>query len=145
MMGDTRRQYDARWFGATSDDLKDCPRKMEYGAGDPAESSLKLVRDFKGEWREEGTCSWCGSLKPSIFFQALDDGAVYGATDKNYKAYLHGPEAPQVPGAAKMYFQHFDAADRQRFYDLHVAGVITFYVMPFFLVAPANEAEGQGA
>ena len=121
-----------QWFGETSDDLLDCPRKAELGVGVPAESRLKLVRDMNGEWREDGTCSWCGSLKPSTFFQALEGGVTYGATDKSYKAYLHGPEAPPVRGACKIYFQHFDEADKRHFIDLMNEGMIRCYVMPFF-------------
>jgi hypothetical protein len=43
------------------------------------------------EWREERgyrSCSFCGSLHPDEFMQALEAGAEVGPTDKPYKAYI---------------------------------------------------------
>jgi hypothetical protein len=40
-------------------------------------------------WREDNTCSYCGSLNPDAFMERVEMGDVtLGATDKNYKVYI---------------------------------------------------------
>lgn len=46
-------------------------------------------RAHVSHWREDGTCSYCGSLSPEQFFAAIEAGAELGPTDKNYKVYVH--------------------------------------------------------
>lgn len=43
-------------------------------------------------------CSFCGSLKPSAFFEAIEVGAELGPTDKSYKVYvdLKDPRAGEL-------------------------------------------------
>ena len=122
-----------RWYGEDSNDLLNCPRKL-------AECSpVFYTYHLDVSWREDNTCSWCGSLKPAEFFAALDRGAEYVGTDKSYKAYLSGEEAPGVRGACKFYFQHMDESDMGRFIDLMNAGTIQPYVLPYFVRRGAPE------
>lgn len=43
------------------------------------------------EWRENGTCQYCGSIKPEDFLEYVKKGYPVGATDKSYKAYIQSP------------------------------------------------------
>lgn len=39
-------------------------------------------------WRDDETCSYCGSISPDAFFRAIDEGCELGPTDKDYKVYV---------------------------------------------------------
>lgn len=73
-----------------SDDFM-CPRRAEgpaFTAG-------------PDKWHERDGhlhCSFCGCLKPSQLFEAIEAGAELGPTDKNYKVYvdLEDPRAGQL-------------------------------------------------
>lgn len=66
-----------------------CPRRREVFS--PADHT-------EDHWREGNTCSFCGSLNPDEFMAALESGDVeLGATDKEYKVYVHRPN----PNAGK--------------------------------------------
>ena len=112
-----------------------CPRRGEA----PSRLVVNQATDY---WRRDGTCSYCGSLRPSLLFEAIEAGARIDPTDKSWKAYVEGPEAPKTRGAAKVYFQHLSVADRKRFVDLLNSGGIKlgypgrFYVLPFFVKQP---------
>ena len=62
----------------------------------------------KGEnrcfWTGDNTCSYCGSISPDVFFQAIEDGCELGPTDKNYKVYVDlvepTPDAERVVSSA---------------------------------------------
>jgi len=77
-------------------------------------------------------CTWCGSLHPDRFMEAIHAGAEIGPTDKSYKAYVDGPMQ------GKFYFQHLSAEQRDAFvaaYNSHVMRIGYpgfFYVPPFF-------------
>lgn len=102
---------------------------------------------FNGEatWREDGTCSFCGSLNPDEFMRRLEAGDVeVGPTDKSYKVYVknvggaqfkqtyrdcpsdapkHGPDdcthwVTREVGDTKFYFQHL-SPEQQRFIELY--------------------------
>lgn len=82
-----------------------CPRAAENGA------TLSAMKPpFNGEmvWREDKTCSYCGSLNPEEFMARLEAGDVeLGPTDKPYKVYIKDLEGKPVGGpAGKFYFQH---------------------------------------
>lgn len=112
-----------------------CPRAIENGGG----PNSPFQPPFNGEatWREDGTCSYCGSLKPELFFEQVEKGAEIGPTDKSYKAYVRLVDHT-VPGAGKFYFQHLDEDQRTRFIELVNERKMTigypghFYVLPFF-------------
>lgn len=59
-----------------------CPRHIETN------------RTGEAEWKlRDGQlcCTFCGSLHPDVFMQAVRDGVLIGPTDKNYKAYIDLP------------------------------------------------------
>ena len=117
----------------------DCPRRAEVG-GAP---------QFPGpdRWREDQTCSYCGSLSPAKLFEAIEAGTALDPTDKSYKLYIgklgaDGQEIHASP-AGKFYFQHLSEAERRRFVELSNAGKLHmphgwFYVMPFFMRQAAD-------
>ena len=69
----------------------ECPRRREV----PRHMRVTLPPDH---WRADSTCSWCGSLSPTKFFEAVDAGCQIGPTDKTYKAYvdLPNPDAGKI-------------------------------------------------
>lgn len=105
-----------------------CPRRSE---------TLVQGHPFKvpseDEWRQDGTCSWCGSISPDKFFEAIEQGVELGPTDKSYKVYVGKTDH------RKFYFQHLSQDERQRFVDLFNASKLTigypgrFYTTPFFM------------
>ena len=74
---------------------------------------MKVQKEHHGDthWREDGTCSYCGSINTDQLFKAIEDGVEIGPTDKSYKIYLNGKDAPIVSGACKFYFQHLLGAE----------------------------------
>lgn len=65
-----------------------CPRRNELG-------SARITEPETDHWREEQTCSYCGSLSPERFFAlALSTGTKLSPTDKDYKVYVehHDPD-----------------------------------------------------
>lgn len=61
--------------------MQPCPRQTH-------EAVLPAQRQHVSHWREDGTCSYCGSISPDRLFQAIEDGAELGPTDKSYKVYV---------------------------------------------------------
>ena len=92
-------------------------------------------------WRENGTCSYCGSMKPETLFQAIETGSRLIPTDKSYKVYVDGGDMRIAHG--KFYFYHLDEAEQRRFIELMNSGKILmgapgyFYTLPFFCKAAA--------
>ena len=115
--------------------MQPCPRMEEDGTG--YASPFKFGEP---EWRDNGTCSYCGSMSPTQFFRAIEAGAEIGPTDKNYKVYVDG--GPDDWNHGKFYFQHLDEPDKRRFIDLYNEGVMNlgypgnFYTRPFFVSDP---------
>ena len=112
-----------------------CPRSAENGGG----PNSPFQAPFNGEatWREDRTCSYCGSLHPDVLFEQIEKGAEITPTDKSYKIYVKLIDHV-VRGAGKFYFQHLSPDEQQRFIDLVNAKAITmgfpghFYVLPYF-------------
>lgn len=106
----------------------ECPR-LPYGG--PFKTGLQ-------HWREDQTCSGCGSLSEEAFLDAVRRGVEIGPTDKNYKVY--------VDHRHKFYFQHLSVEGRKSFIEMLNAGVVRFgmpghfYVLPFFCVRAAKES-----
>lgn len=91
--------------------------------------------DFWHGARGHRACSYCGSMNPDDFFKSIDDGSCtkITGTDKNYKIYV------DVSGKhLKLYYQHFDADQQQRFIDLYnekklpLEATFGLYVPPYF-------------
>ncbi len=58
-----------------------CPRQIQ-------EATMEVQRQHQTHWREDGTCSYCGSISPDRFLDAAAAGAKLVPTDKNYKVYI---------------------------------------------------------
>lgn len=122
-----------------------CPRSLENGGG--PNSPFKPPMNGEAHWREDGTCSYCGSLSPEQLFAAIDAGHEITPTDKSYKIYVVTDTARH----AKFYFQHLSPEEQQRFVDLANAQGLDrglklgfpghFYVLPFFCSRAVKVAE----
>lgn len=101
-----------------------CPRRDDLGG-----AVFKLPEE--DHWREDGTCSYCGSLAPDEFMRQAEASTELTPTDKNYKVY--------VGGHRKFYFPHLSVEQMKRFVDLVNAKTLRlafpghFYVRPFFM------------
>jgi hypothetical protein len=66
-----------------------CPRRAES----PSSNHHSLPTE--DTWNDRDgypVCSWCGALKPEVFFECAEAGAELGPTDKNYKVYIDLPD-----------------------------------------------------
>lgn len=62
-----------------------CPRRDEVGGQFPGAD----------EWRDNDTCSYCGSLSPDVLMAGLEAKQLtLDPTDKTYKIYVHGIPNP---------------------------------------------------
>jgi len=65
-----------------------CPRRIEDGM-DRDDSPLRYSGSNQDTYREDNTCSYCGSFNPDTFMERIEAGDVeLGPTDKGYKVYL---------------------------------------------------------
>lgn len=64
--------------------MQPCPRQ--------AEATMATQRQHQSHWRDDGTCSYCGSLSPELFWEAINGGNELGPTDKDYKVYVDRPD-----------------------------------------------------
>lgn len=106
---------------STKDPKFTCPRRYESYAQN-AENADSYVG---------GKCSYCGSVEPEEFLQAVREGIEVGPTDKSYKAYLNDHQ--------KFYFQHLNQEQRAEFIRLYNENIMRlgypgrFYVLPYFV------------
>lgn len=121
--------------------MQPCPRQTN-------EATLSSQRQHQSHWRDDGTCSYCGSLSPDQFFEAISKNAELGPTDKDYKVYVSLPTHwpyPRPRGSAKFYFQHLNELERTRFVELLNARSLQigypgyFYRLPFFVTVLAQK------
>lgn len=135
-----------------------CPKRMEdFGPWERKENLDK--------WDGDSTCSFCGSLDPTVFMQRLEAGDVeLTPTDKDYKAYLRntsgqrfkqtyrncydmgardcaGPDTcthwvTRETEQTKFYFQHLTKEQKQRFVALVNEKKIHFSYPGRFYVLP---------
>lgn len=121
-----------------------CPRRREQGMLNPDDPAHLF-----DHWREHAhlapgarSCSYCGSVHPDDFMQAVRAGVEVGPTDKNYKAYMTGPGFDH----AKFYYQHLSVEQRGKFVQMindktmKIGEPGYFYTLPFFAV-PAEDAK----
>lgn len=124
----------------TEGDVFRCPQRGPYVKDSPFQYDQKEVQDA---WRQDGTCSYCGSVSGAAFMKFVQDGGEVTPTDKNYKAYCHGIK-PQPVGADKFYFHHLDEHQKHEFIaalnakTMKVAFPGHFYNLPYF-VGPAEK------
>lgn len=76
--------------------MQPCPRQ--------AEVDRTILNVPESGWREDGTCSYCGSIAPDALFSAIASGYTLGPTDKRYKVYVDRPNPlagqPSIRAAA---------------------------------------------
>lgn len=120
------------------EDTFTCPRRLENGN---PEAYGGLNSDTYREGRgglvgQARGCSYCGSMSPDDFMEAVRAGTKIGPTDKNYKAYVGEMEG-------KFYFQHLSDDQKKEFIDLLNDKKVNlgypgyFYNLPYFAsVAP---------
>lgn len=107
-----------------------CPRRYE---------AFQQTTGGVDQWRDDGTCSYCGSESPEAFFKFVESGGEVVPTDKSYKVYLGV--------SLKFYMQHFSDEDKHRFIDLYNKKEMKmgypgyFYVKPFFVQVAHKEQE----
>lgn len=88
-------------------------------------------------WRPDKTCSFCGSLSGEEALRRIAAHEQVGPTDKNYKLY--------IGASGKLYFDHLDQAQKNRFVELANDGTMKigypgrFYVKPYFVEAVPQE------
>lgn len=68
-------------------------------------------------------CTYCGSLPPDDFMEAVRRGAEVGPTDKSYKLYVTLSTVGSTRDA-KFYTPHLSPAQSREFYDLWRAGQV---------------------
>jgi hypothetical protein len=116
-----------------------CPR------GSGPDSPFRAPFNGEAHWREDRTCSYCGSIDPELLFEQIEKGAEIGPTDKSYKIYV-ALIGHTVRGAGKFYFQHLSPEQQTRFIDLVNAKTMKigmpghFYVLPYFAARAAAPA-----
>jgi len=138
-----------------------CPRRAEgFGHGE----------EGKDSWREDNTCSFCGSLNPAEVLARVEAGtATLGPTDKNYKVYVKNsggdpfkqtyrncPRDSACKGPndcahwvtrpmqeTKAYFQHFSKEQCLKFIDLLNAKKLRLGYPGHFYVRPFFIAKPQ--
>lgn len=102
-----------------------CPRRAEAGP-------MFKLPEFD-TWRDDKTCSYCGSMSEAAFFEALEAGDELGPTDKSYKAY--------IGERRKFYFQHLSPEGQNKLIQMVNDKAIKFgfpghfYVLPYFATA----------
>lgn len=123
-----------------------CPRRIEDGRGGdggPFVGAGDLIDEYKpghGIIGQGRGCSYCGSMHPDDFMEAMREGAELGTTSKNYKAYVRGYKNDGANGG-KFYFQHLTTEQRHEFITLlnerkvNFGAFGGFTVMPFFIGA----------
>lgn len=66
-----------------------CPRREESG--------LQLTEPDTDHFRNDDTCSYCGSLNPDTFMAKVEASEItLGPTDKSYKVYVEGIANPMA-------------------------------------------------
>lgn len=86
-------------------------------------------------WREDSTCSYCGSLSNDLFMSLLDERHELIPTDKSYKVYVTAGKYSHH----KFYFEHLTEAQQNKLVALLNSKVLKFaapghfYTLPYFI------------
>ena len=116
----------------------ECPRRAEAPfrlPGDDGKDTWETGRGLIGQARG---CSYCGSMNPEDFLQAVKDGKEIGPTDKSYKVYLDDPRG-------KFYTMHLSPEQAKEFRALYLAGRVAIgypgnFYAGFFLPIGKDES-----
>lgn len=116
-----------------------CPRRMgEIGPWERENGQDTWdIREQMHQGLRARHCSFCGSLHPDDFMRLIKEGWVWGATDKNYKAYIGAPDGSSSM-ETKFYFKHLSDEQQREVVELVNAGSVRFgpsglYRLPFFM------------
>lgn len=118
-----------------------CPRRAEDGTDRDdspfayAGSNRDTYTAGHGIVGQGRGCSYCGSMHPDDFLEALREGALLGPTDKNYKAYVAGYRN-NGPNGGKFYYQHLSEEQRAEFIALLNDRKVAFDYPGHFTVLP---------
>lgn len=97
-----------------------CPERMVSG--------IDFWHTGTGNW-----CTYCGSMNPDDFMQAVRDGDTLTPTDKTYKVYITLPGQ----GTKKFYFKHLNVQQKIEFIELYNQRKLVvernFYTLPYFM------------
>lgn len=85
---DCPRRADMVLWGATKEQWVNYIETALDPKGHPVYADDGREIPPKDHWRNDGTCSYCGSMSPERLFAVLGAGAQLGPTDKNYKIYV---------------------------------------------------------
>lgn len=102
-----------------------CPRRIEQGLHQTDSVFKDSGPNLDGYGKRNGPvgqkrgCTYCGSMHPDDFMQAIRDGLEIGPTDKGYKFYVDGH-------AGKFYTQHLSEEQGWEFDRLWKAGSINW-------------------
>lgn len=122
-----------------------CPRRIENGthlADSPLRGSgpnLDTYESGRGLVGQGSGCSYCGSMSPDEFMQAVRDGKEIGPTDKSYKLYVDSH-------SGKFYTQHLSEEQGWEFDKLWKEGKVVWgyphqpYV-PLFIPGPSTKPQ----
>jgi hypothetical protein len=97
-----------------TDNRHTCPRRVENGHADPdspfvgSGTDLDTYESGHGLVGQARGCSYCGSMSPDDFMQAVREGTEIGPTDKSYKLYVG-------TGHGKFYTQHLSEEQGNEF------------------------------
>jgi hypothetical protein len=121
-----------------------CPRRHEDGTATEdsplvgSGENLDAYSSGHGIIGQGRGCTYCGSMHPDDFMDAMREGATLGVTDKNYKAYVKGYKNNGDNGG-KFYFQHLSREQKIEFVGLLNDKKINFgypgrfTVLPYFI------------
>lgn len=94
-----------------------CPRRMtDFGPWE-REEGLDGFKPGGGIIGQGRGCTFCGSMHPDDFMEAVREGAEIGPTDKRYKAYVEGYRKNGSNGG-KFYFAHLSPKQGDEFLKL---------------------------
>lgn len=125
-----------------------CPRRIENGthvANSPFKGSgenLDTYETGRGLVKQPSGCSYCGSMSPEDFMEAVKNKAEIGPTDKSYKFYIDDHKG-------KFYTQHLSPEQGREFYKMVQEGVVNWgypfhpYV-PIYLPGPSTDPKPEG-
>lgn len=77
-----------------------------WGRCDPEVVASSPFKFGAPHWNDDGTCSHCGGMRPSVALKAIKEGAEVEPTDKNYKMYIRSLSTSACP-TGKCYMNHF--------------------------------------
>lgn len=125
-----------------------CPRRFELGmvgADSPLVGSGRNLDSFtrgQGLVGQKSGCSYCGSMSPEDFMEAVKTGAKIGPTDKSYKLYVGDHDG-------KFYTQHLSEEQGFEFHQLWLDDKVNWgypgapYVR-LFIPGPSTKGKGDG-